>query len=134
MKKTITKTTRAATTAAKLPTPPPAPAESLVRLCREVALDKKAEELVLLDLRKISAVADFFLICTGHSEPHLKAIADAITIRLREQGHRLHGRDGFPASRWIVLDYGDLLVHIFHPELRQRYALEQLWRDAPLIP
>jgi ribosome-associated protein len=107
--------------------------EPLAKLCRAIALDKKAEDVIVLDVRGISTVTDFLLICTGRSEPHLKAIADEIDRRLREKGIRPHGRDGFPPSRWIVLDYNDVLVHIFHPELRQRYALEQLWGDAKRV-
>ena len=105
----------------------------LAKLCREIALDKKADDVIILDVRGISSVTDFLLICTGHSEPHLKAIADEIGRRLRERGIRPHGRDGFPPSRWIVMDYNDVLVHIFHPELRQSYGLEQLWGDAKRV-
>ncbi len=108
-------------------------AEKLAKLCRTVALDKKAEDVVVLDVRGISTVADFFLICSGNSEPHLKAIADELSRRLREAGIRSHGQDGNPASRWIVMDYDDVLVHIFHPELRERYGLEQLWGDAKRV-
>jgi ribosome-associated protein len=108
-------------------------AEKLVKLCREIALGKKAEEAIILDVRKVSSVADFFLICTGTSEPHLKAIADEIAHRLREEGIRPRHRDGFPASRWVVMDFNDVLVHIFHPELRQRYSLEDLWGDAKRV-
>lgn len=107
--------------------------EALAKLCRETALDKKAEDVRILDLRAISNVAEYFLICTGNSEPHLKAIADAISRRLRDDGIRPRCQSGLPPSRWIVLDYGSILVHIFHPELRQRYALEQLWGDAPRV-
>lgn len=107
--------------------------EPLAKLCRDAALDKKAEDAIILDLRGISTVADFFMICSGRSEPHLKAIADEIARRLRQEGVRPNGRDGFPPSRWIVMDYNDVLVHIFHPELRERYGLEQLWSDAKRI-
>jgi len=106
------------------------PSDKLVKLCREIAFDKKAEDAIILDVRGISNVADFFLICNGTSEPHLKAIADEITRRLRDAGIRPLHRDGFPPSRWIVMDYNDVLIHIFHPELRQRYGLEDLWSDA----
>jgi ribosome-associated protein len=105
----------------------------LAKLCRKIALDKKAEDAILLDMRAISSVADFFLICTGTSEPHLKAIANEIERRLRDEGIRARHREGFPPSRWIVMDYNDVLVHIFHPELRQRYALEQLCGDAKRV-
>jgi ribosome-associated protein len=108
--------------------------EKLARLCRDIAEDKKAEDIVLLDLRGISTVADFFVVCSGTSEPHLRAISDEIERRLREKlARRPHGVDGFPASRWIVMDYSDVLIHIFHPELRRHYALESLWGDAKQI-
>ena len=107
--------------------------DKLVKLCRQIALDKKAEEAIILDVRGVSNVADYFLICTGTSEPHLRAIADEITRRLRDEGIRPLHRDGFPASRWVVMDYGDVLIHIFHPELRQRYGLEDLWGDAKRV-
>jgi ribosome-associated protein len=108
-------------------------ARQLVKRCRDIALDKKAEDPVILDVRKISSIADYFLICTGNSEPHLKAISDEIARRLRETGVRSNHRDGFPPSRWVVMDYGDVLIHIFHPELRQRYGLEHLWGDAKRV-
>ena len=107
--------------------------EKLAKLCRDIALDKKAEDAMILDVRGISNVADFFLICTGNSEPHLKAIADEIARRLRDEGIRPLHRDGYPPSRWIVMDYNDVLIHIFHPELRQRYGLEDLWGDAKRV-
>jgi ribosome-associated protein len=105
----------------------------LAKLCREIALDKKAEDVLILDVRVVSSVTDFFVICTGTSEPHLKAIADEIARRLRDEGIRPRHREGFPPSRWIVMDYNDVLVHVFHPELRQRYTLEQLWGDAKRV-
>jgi len=107
--------------------------ENVAKLCRQIALDKKAEDAMILDVRGISNVADFFFICTGTSEPHLKAIADEISRRLRDEGIRPLHRDGYPPSRWIVMDYNDVLVHIFHPELRQRYGLEDLWGDAKRV-
>ncbi len=107
--------------------------ETLAKLCRDIALDKKAEDVVVLDLRGISTVTDFFLICSGNSEPHLKAIADEISHRLQTAGIRPRGRDGYPSSRWIVIDYIDVLVHIFHPEMRERFGLEQLWGDAKTL-
>ena len=105
----------------------------LAKLCRDIALDKKAEDVVILDLRKISSLTDFFVICSGTSDPHLKAIANEILNKLKELGlHRKHYA-GTPASRWLVLDYADVLVHIFHPKSREFYALEDLWKDAKRI-
>lgn len=102
----------------------------LAKLCRTIAADKKAHDIVILDVRKISSVTDYLVICSGTSEPHLKAIADEIGRRLRETGIRASHHDGYPQSRWVVMDYGDVMVHIFHPELREHYALEHLWGDA----
>jgi ribosome-associated protein len=89
---------------------------------------------VILDLREISTFTDFFVICSAGSEPQLKAIAAEIETRLRE-GHRIRPAavDGFPASQWIVLDYLQVVVHIFHHEKRAFYSLEDLWGDAPRL-
>ena len=89
----------------------------LAKLCRDIALDKKAADPVILDVRKISDVADYFFICSGNSEPHLKAIADEIARKLRDAGVRARYHDGYPRSRWVVMDYGDVMIHIFHPDL-----------------
>ena len=89
---------------------------------------------MLLDLRNISSFTDFFVICSGTSEPQLKAIANEIETRLREE-HSLRpvAVDGFPASQWIVLDYLQVVVHIFHRDKRAFYSLEDLWGDAPRL-
>lgn len=88
----------------------------------------------MLDLREISTFTDFFVICSGTSEPHLKAIAGEIEVRLREECKvRPAAVDGFPASQWIVLDYMQVIVHVFHREKRDFYALEDLWSDAPRL-
>ena len=105
----------------------------LAKLCRTIAEDKKAENVLLLDMRKVSTLTDYMLICSGNSEPHLKAIADEIGRQLRDLGCRPKGRDGAPPSRWVVLDYNDVLIHIFHPEVREHYALEHLWGDAKRV-
>ena len=89
---------------------------------------------MVLDLRGISSFTDFFVICSATSEPQLKAIANEIETRLREdQGLRATSVDGFPASQWIVLDYLEVVVHIFHRDKRAFYSLEDLWGDAPRI-
>ena len=110
------------------------PEEALVRICAEGALDKKAEDVVILDMRKISSFTDFFLIVSGTSEPQLKAIAASVREKVRgELGIRPHAEDGFPASQWIIIDYGSVIVHVFHQEKRELYGLESLWGDAPRL-
>ena len=109
-------------------------AENLAKACAELASNKKAEEIVVLDLRGISTFTDFFVICSATSEPHLKAIAGEISTRLKEEhGIRAVAIDGFPASQWIVLDYLQVVVHVFHRDKRGFYSLEDLWGDAPRI-
>ena len=88
----------------------------------------------MLDLRNISTFTDFFVICSATSEPQLKAIAGEIEARLKKE-HRIRAVavDGFPASQWIVLDYLQVVVHIFHRDKRSFYTLEDLWGDAPRV-
>ncbi|MGC3991112.1 MAG: ribosome silencing factor [Chthoniobacteraceae bacterium] len=103
-------------------------------MCAQYAADKKAEDLVALDLREISGFTDFFLICSGTSEPHLKAIASEIRSQLREQhGLKAAAVDGYPSSQWIILDYTDVVIHIFHESKRPYYGIEELWSDAPRL-
>jgi ribosome-associated protein len=109
-------------------------AENLAKACAAYADDKKAENIVVLDLQGISSFTDYFVICSGTSEPHLKAIAGEIEERLRdEHGVRAVSVDGFPASQWIVLDYMQVIVHVFRREKREFYSLEDLWGDAPRV-
>ena len=89
---------------------------------------------MVLDLREISTFTDFFVICSATSEPQLKAIAGEIEARLKENYKiRAAAVDGFPASQWIVLDYMQVVVHVFHREKRDFYSLEDLWGDAPRL-
>lgn len=105
--------------------------ENLARACAAAAAEKKAEDPVILDMRGIAAFTDFFIICSATSEPQLKAIAGSIREELREKhGKRLLSETGGPMSQWIVLDYGDVIVHLFHTEKRGFYDLEHLWGDA----
>ncbi|HEY4271276.1 MAG TPA: ribosome silencing factor [Candidatus Udaeobacter sp.] len=108
--------------------------DNLAKSCAELASSKKAEDIVVLDLRGISTFTDFFVICSGASEPQLKAIANEIETRLREDySLRPVAVDGFPASQWMVLDYLQVVVHIFHRDKRAFYSLEDLWGDAPRL-
>jgi ribosome-associated protein len=106
----------------------------LAGLCREFADNKKAEHIVILDVRELSSVADYFVIASGTSEPHLRAIIDEITDRLRKE-HELRPRavDGTLAAAWVVLDYFDVIVHVMRQDVRERYDLETLWGDAPRL-
>ena len=89
---------------------------------------------MILDLQGISTFTDFFVICSGTSEPHLKAIAGEIETRLKtDHDMRPVSIDGFPASQWIVLDYMQVIVHVFHRDKREFYSLEDLWGDAPRL-
>jgi ribosome-associated protein len=100
----------------------------------DAAASKKAEDVVVLDLRGISTFTDFYVICSGSSEPQLKAIVEEIQDVLREKANlRARRVDGFPYSQWVVADFGDVIVHVFHESKRQHYALEDLWSDAPRL-
>ena len=102
--------------------------------CRELADNKKAEDIVILDVRELSSVTDYFLIASGTSEPHLRAIVDEITDRLREESQlRPRAIDGTFQAAWVVLDYFDVIVHVMRQDLRDRYDLETLWGDAPRV-
>jgi ribosome-associated protein len=106
----------------------------LALLCREYADDKKAEDIVILDVRDVSSVTDYFVIASGTSEPHLRAVVEEITDQLRER-HEVRPRavDGTLQAAWIVLDYFDVIVHVMRRDVRERYDLESLWGDAPRI-
>lgn len=108
--------------------------EALARACAAAAADKKAEDVVVLDMQGISTFTDFFVICSGTSEPQLKAIASSIREQAREKlGRHPMSEDGFPGSQWIVLDYPGVIVHIFLSDKREYYGLENLWSDAPRL-
>jgi len=110
-----------------------APGEAHVRHAALVARDKRALDLVVLDVQGVSGVADFFLLCSGRSTTHVQTIADAIEDELRVEGVRPLHTEGVPESGWVLLDYGSLLVHIFLEDTRAYYALERLWGDAPSL-
>src|SRR5260221_1856756 len=108
--------------------------KKLALLCREFADNKKAENLTILDLRELSSVTDYFVIASGTSEPHLRAIVDEIADKLREE-HDVRPRaiDGTFQTAWVVLDYFDVIVHVMRQDVRERYDLETLWGDAPRV-
>ena len=104
--------------------------KKLAYLAGEFALDKKATDVKILDLRKLSSICDFFVICSASVEIHAKAIADGILENLDKKGIRAWHHEGYQACRWILLDYVDVVVHIFLNEVREFYQLEKLWGDA----
>jgi len=106
----------------------------LALLCRTLADNKKAEDIVILDVRELSSVTDYFVLASGTSEPHLRAIVDEITDKLRDE-HNLKPRaiDGTFQAAWVVLDFFDVIVHVMRHDVRQRYDLEGLWGDAPRV-
>ena len=108
--------------------------KQLAKLCSELADNKKAENILVLDVRKLSTITDFFVIVSGTSSPHLRAIVNEIDDKLRAD-HELRPRalDGNINGDWVVLDYFDVIVHVMRAEVRQRYDLEGLWGDAPQL-
>lgn len=111
----------------------PRSAEAVARLAARAALDKRAVDLVVLDLQGMSSLADFFLVCTGRSTAQMDTIAEAIAVTLRAEGIRVRHREGTAESGWLLLDYGDVVVHVFGEEARAFYGLERLWGDAPVL-
>ena len=105
--------------------------EELLKLAISAAQEIKPGTLVLLNLRGISSYTDRFLICSAASERQVHAIADRIEERLASKKVRPHHREGYEEAKWILLDYGDLIIHVFDQETKDYYDLERLWRDAP---
>lgn len=95
--------------------------------------DKKAESVIVLDLRDLSSITDYFIICSGKSTTQVGALAEAIDEEYALRGISLLHREGLVESGWILLDYGDVIAHIFMEEIRNYYALEHLWGDAPIF-
>ncbi len=108
--------------------------KKLALLCQKFADDKKAEDLVVLDVSDISSITDYFVIASGSSEPHLRAIAESITSNLRDEYDvRPRAEDGTLQTGWLVIDFFDVIVHVMRKEVRERYDLESLWGDAPRV-
>jgi len=109
-------------------------AKKLALLCRELADNRKAEDLLVLDVRKVSSVTDYFVIASGTSEPHLRAISEEIIEKLAaEHGIEPRIKDGSVHGGWLVLDFFDVIVHIMRADVRAHYDLETLWGDAPKV-
>ena len=106
--------------------------EEIKDICCQLISDKKGKRIVCLDLKGITTIADYFIICTGEVDVHLKAIADAVIEGMGERGIKAWHIEGYNEQRWILIDLVDVVIHIFNKELRNTYELEKLWGDAKL--
>ena len=112
----------------------PETAEEMLQLAADAAVSKGGEDLVALNVSEPLPLVDIFLLVTGNSERNVAAIADEIEDRLIAEGHKRVRREGRAESRWVLMDFGDLIVHVFHQEERVYYGLERLWKDCPVVP
>ncbi len=109
-------------------------AQGMLQIAAEAADAKGGEDLVALDVSEPLPLVDVFLLVTGRNERNVGAIADEVEDRLRLAGHKTLRREGRAESRWVLLDFGDLVVHVFHEQERVYYGLERLWKDCPVVP
>ena len=110
----------------------PAAVESAMIAAR-AASEKKATDILVLDISKVASFTDFFIICTGANQRQVHAIADSVEEKLRSAGQRPNHTEGYSNAEWILLDYGDFIVHVFNSTTRRFYDLERLWRDAEAV-
>ena len=108
--------------------------KELARLCVRTALDKKAEDPVILDVRKLCSFTDYFVIMSGRSTRHVQGLAEAIDAELRSKKLTSTNAEGLNEGTWVLLDYNDVIIHIFYTETRKFYDIEGLWHDAPRVP
>ena len=102
-------------------------------LAAEAQTEKKAEDIVVIDVRDVCTFSDYFVICTGLSSLQFKAIADSIESSLRKMGFKPYHIDGLTSQSWLIMDYSDVIIHVFSPEARSYYELERLWGDGTFI-
>ncbi|MCS7216002.1 MAG: ribosome silencing factor [Thermodesulfovibrio sp.] len=99
----------------------------------EFLSNKKAQDIKILELKDLTIITDYFVICSGESTTHVKALTEYLQDSMKQQGYKLYGIEGFSNANWVLLDYGDVIVHIFLEDTRRYYDLERLWLDAPRI-
>jgi len=99
----------------------------------QILQDKKAKDIKVLDIHELSALSDYFVIATGTSTTHVQALCDNVEEKMEEDGYKIHHKEGFRNGRWILLDYYDVIIHIFYEEERKFYNLERLWVDAKTV-
>lgn len=102
-------------------------------ICARAALDKKAEDLQILDVRAVSSFSDYFIICSGHSTRHVQGIVQAIEESLRPQKIYPKGIEGLGLGQWVLMDYNDVVIHVFYAPIREFYDLESLWSEAKIV-
>ena len=107
--------------------------KELTELCANGASDKKAVNIKILDVRKLTYFCDYFVICSGLNEPQVRAIADGIVEKTKKKGISCASVEGYQNAKWILLDYGSVVIHIFYDYIRDAYDLENLWSHAPLV-
>ncbi len=112
----------------------PSQTTALAQRAAQIALDTKAQDVVLLDLRGVTDMTDYFLIASGTSDTHARAIAEHIMETMKKEGSRANHVEGLEKGRWVLVDFVDFVVHVFHPVLREFYQLERLWSDAQRVP
>jgi ribosome-associated protein len=117
----------------RAPTSPMAAAQDRAILSARVAEDNKARDVVILDMRNLTPLYDFLVLATGISRRQIHTLAEEIDAALRLEGEQRLSIEGYEASKWVVQDYGDVVIHLFDPETREYYALEELWVDAPQV-
>lgn len=115
------------------PTPHAEVAENRASLCARIAEENKATDVLVLDMRGVTPIYDFFVLATGTSRRQIHTIVEEIDAAMRAEGERRLGIEGYESSRWVVQDYGDVVVHVFDSNTREYYALEELWADAPQL-
>ncbi|MBR1419587.1 MAG: ribosome silencing factor [Selenomonadaceae bacterium] len=104
----------------------------ICKIACHAASEKKARDIVVLDMREISLQADFFVICSANTATQVRAIVDNIEEKLEESEVKLSHREGYQSGEWVLLDFGDVVAHVFKTDAREFYSLEKLWSDAPL--
>jgi len=107
---------------------------ALAQRAAQIAIDNKAQDVVLLDLRGVTDMTDFFLIASGTSDTHVRSIGQHLIEVMKKEGSPAHHVEGLEKGRWVLLDFVDFVVHVFHPTLRNFYQLERLWADAEQVP
>ena len=110
------------------------PSADLARRAAQICLDMKANDVVMLSLKGVSDMTDFFVIASGTSDTHVRSVGEHVMEELKKFGAAAHHVEGLATGRWVLLDYVDFVVHVFHPTLRNFYQLERLWSDAEVVP